>query len=118
MSFSRNDAVKPGPEQIAELERRLAAVESGLRELAKRASTGPDNDGWRRMGPYARSRSISTRTVDRRVAAGLLEKKKEGNCAYVREVVRRRRGRSVPVSGDDAVPMSATPGGPIWPYPR
>ena len=117
LSSSRNSNTDP-ERRFAELERRLAAVEKRLGNLA---AAGPDNDGWHRMMPYAKSRGISVRTVDRRVAAKLLEKKREGGCSYVREVSQsaappKRRRRPAPIAGDDGEPMSALPGGPVWPF--
>jgi hypothetical protein len=118
-SYSRHSSNTVDAKRLAELERRLAAVEKRLD-----GQVAPDDGGWKRKLPYARSKDISVRTVDRRVEAGLLEQKKEGNCAYVREIARpappprpRRRGR-VSAPGDDGLLRSATPGVPVWPFTR
>jgi hypothetical protein len=107
-----SDAV--GPEQLAAvaqrvaiLSRRLTAVEKqvagGISVFAKlfgalptfaTASLRPDvvpvadSGGWERKEAYARRKGISTRTVDRDIARGRLERRKEEGTrrCYVREV--------------------------------
>jgi hypothetical protein len=108
-----SDAV--GPEQLAAvaqrvaiLNRRLTAVEKQVaggigafarlfRALPAFATAGSrldvvvpvaDSDGWERKASYARRKGVSAKTVDRDVARGRLESRKEEGTrrCYVREV--------------------------------
>jgi hypothetical protein len=121
---TRSDAVSP--EWVARIEQRVAALESSLSALAVNL---PNPEGWQRMQAYADQAGVSIRTVDRDVERGVLEKRKEPgtNRAYVRPArseqpparPQRRRRRGVPTAADSAaVPATAAPGAPIWPYGR
>jgi hypothetical protein len=94
-SYSRHSSNTVDAKRLAELERRLAAVEKRLD-----GQVAPDDGGWKRKLPYARSKDISVRTVDRRVEAGLLEQKKKA-IAPMSARSRGQRRRRAPGAGDE-----------------